>query len=134
MELTSGSWKIGLNVLNHGDIGSGWYTQFDIWRADEDAGKAIVIPASDNEVNHGFLTTEISLEEAGEYKIQYTWLNDYYIPDYKDANIQINSVFFDNLSTQGGGPAPVPEPGTMLLLGTGLIGLAGMSRKKMFRK
>ncbi len=59
----------------------------------------------------------------------YDWVGDgvavYSGSDYFGPNS--NPVFVGTAS-------PVPEPTTMLLLGSGLIGLAGYGRKKFFKK
>ena len=120
VDLDAGDWFIGLNVTNKGDLGTDWYTQFKVFNSL--TSEVILINASDDAVNYGGV--DLVIDTSGSYSVVYTWLNDKYQPPL-DANIQINSVFFDNKATD-----PVPEPGTMFLLGTGLFGLAGLKRRK----
>lgn len=49
--------------------------------------------------------------------------------DFGVAAMRIWGDYTDNGASSNA--APVPEPATMLLLGTGLIGVAGVSRKKL---
>ena len=61
----------------------------------------------------------IKLNTQGKLDVTVTsWLGDFYL-DWSE----LNACGFDN--------APVPEPGTMVLLGAGLLGLGIYSRRRM---
>ncbi len=68
-----------------------------------------------------------SLTEAQYIRIVGTGSNT--TPSH-NTNFDLDAVGLINYELGGQQPPAVPEPGTMLLLGCGLIGLAGISRKK----
>ncbi len=129
--LTSGNWIFGLNVTNDGNLGpGGWYDNFEVEGSTGPGdSNQLIIAASDVDINNGWFNYFLPVDTV--LTVRYTWLNDAHQgsspggPPELDANIKIVSAFFDNVPTQ-----PVPEPATMLLFGTGLIGLAGISMRR----
>jgi len=79
----------------------------------------------DDEMNNGNAAQMLVFNALG--------VNQGYYFAFEDTNNNLTDHDFNDMIFHAQSIEPVPEPGTMLLLGSGLVGLAGWGRKK-FRK
>jgi hypothetical protein len=121
------------------DVGvlSGSY-ETSFYQTSDDPSAAIIEYVSGPTVgNPAYLLVKDGKQDPAWYFFQLNGLEDgieswdgmetLYLNDFWPGQGAISHVSFY------GTAAPVPEPATMLLLGTGLIGLAGFGRKKLIK-
>lgn len=120
----------GSDIPDHGVFSTDFY-EYYIGDFNEDYFDTVYNydPAEYDPVTETFLSTTQGMTKKFAIKVNgYTWVDLVAYDHYLSNNTMfVKSPFSHDCESS----TPIPEPATLFLLGTGLIGLAGFGRKKI---